>query len=91
MNLMFNGRLETMEPRLVFFDGAVTVIRPLIYVAEKTLSRYAKAARYPGRPPCPWEGESKRAQVAAFLRQLGRQQEQIRNNLWSAAREAMGF
>jgi tRNA(Ile)-lysidine synthase TilS/MesJ len=91
MNLMFNGRLETMEPRVVFFDGAVTVIRPLIYLAERALTRYARAAGHSKRPPCPGEGESKRKQVEAFLRQLGGQQEQIRTNLWRAAREAMGF
>jgi tRNA 2-thiocytidine biosynthesis protein TtcA len=91
MNLMFNGKLETMEPRVVFFDGAVTVIRPLIYLAEKELVRYARAAGYSGRSPCPWESESKRAQVEAFLRQLGRERDQIRANLWCVAREAMGF
>jgi tRNA(Ile)-lysidine synthase TilS/MesJ len=91
MNLMFNGRLETMEPRVAFFDGAVTVIRPLIYIAEKELIRYAGAAGYPAWPPCPWEVESKRTQVEAFLRQFGRQQGQIRANLWRAARDAMGF
>jgi tRNA 2-thiocytidine biosynthesis protein TtcA len=91
MNLMFNGKLETMEPRVVFFDGAVTVIRPLITLAERALVRYAAAAGYPDRPSCPWEAESKRAQVEAFLRQFGREQAQIRTNLWRAAREAMGF
>jgi tRNA 2-thiocytidine biosynthesis protein TtcA len=91
MNLLFNGRLETMEPRVVFFDGAVTVIRPLIYLSEKALIDHARAAGYPDQPPCPWETESKRAQVEAFLRQFGRQQEQIRSNLWRVARDAMGF
>ncbi len=91
MNLMFNGRLETMEPRLVFFDGTVTVIRPLILLPKKALVRYAKAARYPDRPPCAQGDESKRAEVEAFLRQFGHEQEQIRTNLWRAAREAMGF
>jgi tRNA(Ile)-lysidine synthase TilS/MesJ len=91
MNLMFNGKLETMEPRVCFFDSAVTVIRPLIYLTEKELMRYARAAGYPGRPTCPWEAESKRAQVEAFLRQLGHHQEQIRTNLWRLAREAMRF
>jgi len=91
MNLMFNGKLETMEPRVDFFDGAVTVIRPLITLPEKELVRYAKAAGYPDQPACPQGEESKRAEVEAFLRQVGRQQEQIRINLWRAAREAMGF
>ncbi len=91
MNLMFNGRLETMEPRVTFFDGAVTVIRPLIYLPEREIVRYAKTAGYPNRPPCPQGEESKRAEVEAFLRQFGREHEQIRTNLWRAAREAMGF
>jgi tRNA(Ile)-lysidine synthase TilS/MesJ len=91
MNLMFNGRLETMEPRVTFFDGAVTVIRPLITLPEKELIRYSKAAGYPDQPACPQGETSKRAEVETFLRQFGRQQEQIRTNLWRAAREAMGF
>jgi tRNA 2-thiocytidine biosynthesis protein TtcA len=91
MNLMFSGKLETMEPRVVFFDGAVTVIRPLIYLAERAIIRYAKAAGHPDRPTCPWEAGSRRRQVEAFLHQLGSEQDQIRTNLWRAAREAMGF
>jgi tRNA 2-thiocytidine biosynthesis protein TtcA len=91
MNLMFNGKLETMEPRVVFFDGAVTVIRPLIYLTEKEITRYARAAGYPDGLPCPSETESKRVEVKAFLHQLGRRQDQVRTNLWRIAREAMGF
>lgn len=91
MNLMFNGRLETMEPRVIFFDGLITVIRPLILVPEKKLVRYAKAAGYPDRESCPQAGQSKRAEIEAFLRSLGPQQKQIRRNLWRAARRATGF
>lgn len=91
MNLMFNGRLETMAPRVEFFDGAVTVIRPLIYLAEKELTRYAGAAGFPEPPRCPQAEQSRRSQMKAFLRQFGRDQDQIRTNLWRAAREAMGF
>jgi len=91
MNLMFNGRLETMEPKVVFFEGAITVIRPLITLPEKELVRYATVAGFPDRPACPQGQTSKRAEIEAFLRSFGRQQEQIRTNLWRAAREAMGF
>ena len=89
MNLMFNGRLETIEPRVVFFDGAVTVIRPLILLPEKALVGYARAAGYADRPSCPQGAASKRAEIKAFLRGFGPQQEQIRANLWRAARERM--
>ena len=92
LNLMFTGRLETMAPRVEFFDGAVTVIRPLIYLPEKELVRYARAAGFPDRPPlCPQGLTSKRAQIKALLRQFGRDQTQIRANLWRATRRAMGF
>ena len=88
MNLMFNGELRTMEPRVAFFDATVTVIRPLIYVPEKELLRLAQAAGYPERPSCPWETESKRAHVRTFLRQLGPEQDQVRTNLWRITRRA---
>jgi tRNA 2-thiocytidine biosynthesis protein TtcA len=92
LNLMYGGRLETMLPRRDFFDEKVTVIRPLIYVPEKELARYAKAAGFPDLPPsCPQGLASKRAQVKTLLRHFGRDQKQIRNNLWRAARRAIEF
>jgi len=91
LNLMFNGKLETMAPRVEFFDGAITVIRPLIYLPEKELVRYGQAAGFPAPPSCPQGLTSRRAQVKALLRQFDRDQKQIRINLWRAARRAMGF
>jgi tRNA 2-thiocytidine biosynthesis protein TtcA len=92
LSLMFAGRLETMAPRREFFDEKVTVIRPLIYVLEKELARYTRAAGFPDLSPlCPQGLTSQRAQVKALLRHFGRDQKQIRNNLWRAARQAMGF
>jgi len=92
MNLLFTGRLETMLPRREFFDGAVTVIRPLIYLPEKKLARYGRVAGFPDlAPACPHGLASKRAQMKALLHQFGRDQTQVRANLWRAARRAMGF
>jgi tRNA(Ile)-lysidine synthase TilS/MesJ len=91
MNLMFNGRLETMVPRVEFFDGAVTVVRPLIYLPEKDLARYERAAGFAEPFVCPQGSTSRRAQMGQLLRQFGREQDQIRANLWRAARQAMGF
>ncbi len=91
MNLLFHGNLKTMEPRVAFFQGAVTVIRPLIYLPQKHLLRYAKAAGYPDRPACPQGQQSQRAEIDRFLSQFGRRRDHIRTNLWRAAREAMVF
>jgi tRNA(Ile)-lysidine synthase TilS/MesJ len=84
--------LETIEPRVAFFDGKVTVIRPLIYVPEKELIRYGRATGFPDPPLlCPRGLTSQRAQVKALLRHFGRSQKQIRANLWRVARQKMGF
>ena len=92
LSLMYGGRLETMLPRREFFDEQVTLIRPLIYVLEKDIVRYAKAAGFTDLSPlCPQGLTSKRVQVKALLRHFGRDQKQIRNNLWRAARQAMEF
>lgn len=91
LNLMFNGKLETMAPRVEFFDGAVTIIRPLIYVPEKALVRYGQEAGFLEDIPCPQGLTSRRAQIKTLLRQFGRNQKQIRANLWRTTRQAMGF
>ncbi|MGQ9717742.1 MAG: tRNA 2-thiocytidine biosynthesis TtcA family protein [Anaerolineae bacterium] len=89
MNLLFTGRLETMEPKVSFFGGRVTVIRPLIYVPAKDLAAYARASGFPLVPPCPYRPHDQRRRIAEFLRGFGgRQQAIIRANLWRAARAA---
>jgi len=91
MNLLFTGRLETMAPRVSFFDGTVTLIRPLIYVGEKRLAYYARVAGYPEMPVCPQAESSQRAHIQRVLRGFGPRQKMIRANLWRAARREMGF
>jgi tRNA 2-thiocytidine biosynthesis protein TtcA len=91
MNLLFNGRLETMAPVVPFFDGSVTLIRPLIYAEEKKLAYYARVAGYPEMPFCPQSERSERARVARILRQFGPRQKMIRANLWRAARRETRF
>ena len=86
LNLLFSGRLETLEPRVEFFDGEITVIRPLIHTEAKELARYGRAAGFPPDPPCPFESDTNRQKIEAFLRSFGSQQGQIRANLWRTAR-----
>jgi tRNA 2-thiocytidine biosynthesis protein TtcA len=86
LNLLFAGRLETLEPKVGFFGGRITVIRPLIYVPAKELARYARAAGFPPTPPCPHESDSQRRRLEAFLKGFGRHQARIRANIWRAAR-----
>ncbi|MFC4637650.1 tRNA 2-thiocytidine(32) synthetase TtcA [Deinococcus hohokamensis] len=47
MNLFFGARLKAMPPKLQSDDGTNVVIRPLAYVAESDIIRYAQAREFP--------------------------------------------
>jgi tRNA 2-thiocytidine biosynthesis protein TtcA len=47
LNLFYGGRLKAMSPKLVSDDGRHVVIRPLAYVKEADLARYAQVRGFP--------------------------------------------
>jgi len=47
LNLFFGGRMKAMPPKLLSEDGRHVVIRPLAYVPEREIERYARARRFP--------------------------------------------
>ena len=71
LNLFFGGKLKTMPPKLVSDDGRHVVIRPLAYVRERDLARYAQAMAFPLIPCtlCGSQENLQRKQVAAMMRE----------------------
>jgi tRNA 2-thiocytidine biosynthesis protein TtcA len=70
LNLFFGAKLKTMPPKLVSDDGRHVVIRPLAYVRERDLARYAEAVGFPIIPCtlCGSQENLQRKQVGAMLR-----------------------
>src|SRR5512147_959573 len=74
LNLFFGGKLKTMPPKLVSDDGRHVVIRPLAYVRERDLARYAALMEFPLIPCnlCGSQEHLQRRQVRAMLREWER-------------------
>jgi len=47
LNLFYGGRMKAMAPKLVSDDGHHVVIRPLAYIPEHDLARYAQIRQFP--------------------------------------------
>lgn len=47
MNMFHGGRLEAMPPKLINDDGDIHVLRPMSYVAEPDITKFAKAMDFP--------------------------------------------
>jgi len=70
MNMFFGSRLKGMPPKLVSDDGRHIVIRPLAYIAETDLERWAVHRQYPIIPCtlCGSQPNLQRAQIRQMLR-----------------------
>jgi len=69
LNLFHGGKLKAMAPKLRSEDGRHIVIRPLAYVAERDIDRYATARGFP-IIPCDLCGSQLNLQRATVKRML---------------------
>jgi tRNA 2-thiocytidine biosynthesis protein TtcA len=69
LNLFFGGKLKAMAPKLRSEDGRHIVIRPLAYVPEREISRYASARQFP-LIPCDLCGSQENLQRGAVKKML---------------------
>ena len=69
LNMFHGGKMKGMPPKLVSDDGKHTVIRPLAYVAESDLIRWAEHRQFP-IIPCNLCGSQENLQRAAIKAML---------------------
>jgi tRNA 2-thiocytidine biosynthesis protein TtcA len=88
LNLFFGGRLKAMAPKLASEDGRNVVIRPLAYVSEAQIERYARARQFPIIPCrlCGSQENAQRRQVKQMLAAWEREYPGRTESIFSALR-----
>ena len=85
MNLFFRAEFATMNPVQEFFDGKLYVIRPLIEIPERTLSRLSEIYDIPViKPVCPYDQTNIRAKLKPVVEQLVRINKLTREHVFNA-------
>ena len=69
LNMFFGGRMKTMPPKLLSEDGRHIVIRPMAYVPEREIERYARARQFP-LIPCTLCGSQQQLQRVTVKQML---------------------
>jgi tRNA 2-thiocytidine biosynthesis protein TtcA len=88
MNLFLHGRLETMAFRRDYFGGKFGIIRPLAYIRERDIVRFAKVCKFPIVPTnCPMAPASSRAAAKELMLQVGKEFRSACSNIVRAAAE----
>jgi len=76
LNMFFGGRLKAMAPKLASEDGRHIVIRPLAYVSERDIARYARGREFP-IIPCNLCGSQENMQRVAVKKMLADWEQQF--------------
>jgi tRNA 2-thiocytidine biosynthesis protein TtcA len=86
LNMFFGGKLKSMPPKLVSDDGRHIVIRPLAFVAERDLERWAVHRGFPIIPCtlCGSQDGLQRQQVGAMLREWEKKHPGRLDNMFNA-------
>ncbi len=85
LNIFFSREVSTMIPTQSYFKGEFDLIRPLAYVDEYILKKFAKEAALPVVPnPCPTAGNTKRGYIKDLIRKLDKDHRGVKENIFKS-------
>ncbi len=71
LNMCFNARVDCFKPKTWLSSREITVIRPLVYVDERSIATYARQQQLPViNSCCPANGRTKRQDMKEALSQI---------------------
>lgn len=85
LNIFYAREISTMVPNQSLFKGKFHIIRPLAYIAEELIKRYAGEREFPiMENMCPTSGISKRMYIKNLLNELEKDNKDIRENIFKS-------
>ncbi len=85
INIIYGGSVSTMTPCQQFFDGRVTIIRPLCMVYKEQIEHLISFAAIPAVDnPCPSAKTSQRKEVGDMLNHFYKKDRRIRYTIFNA-------
>ncbi|MDK2822820.1 MAG: tRNA 2-thiocytidine biosynthesis protein TtcA [Clostridia bacterium] len=71
MNILQGGNFKVFPPRIDYLDKGISIIRPLVYIEEKTLAKLCKLENLPVIPsPCPADGNTERQNIKNLISEI---------------------
>lgn len=88
MSLLSTGQLNTFQPKTFLDRTNITVIRPLVYVREFEVEKFARRQGFDVlKSPCPFDGTTNRQRVKELIRELEKDFPDLFNHLAAAMRK----
>jgi tRNA 2-thiocytidine biosynthesis protein TtcA len=83
LNMFYAREISTMVPNQRIFAGKLHIIRPLAYLRETLVKKYAVERRYPTiENRCPTSKKSRRLYIKNLLNDLEKENKDIRHNIF---------
>ena len=85
MNLIYQGRFDTMPALLKMRKMPLSIIRPLCMVEESDIVRYAELRGYEKQVKrCPYEHDTNRTEMEKLFREIQQKNPDARHSMWNA-------
>ena len=87
LNTFYQGNLNVMKPKYMSEEHGVEVIRPMAYIEEKSIIRYARKIKLPIlKSECEYEmsKDSKRLEVKEMIEMMSKKSENIRSVIFNS-------
>lgn len=85
INIFYAREISTMTPNQSIFGGKLHIIRPLAYIREDLIKKYARECRLPAiENNCPTSKVSRRMYIKKLLDELEGENKNIRENIFKA-------